>query len=317
MNFKQIEYFVVLSEELNFTKASQRLYVTQQSLSEAIGKLEAEYGVRLFERSRPLKLTEEGSAALEHAKELLKTYQKLEKSLIERDTTESLVFGATRTRNRFITPEILPKFKKQHPNVGIKTITAQLINLEEMLLDGRVDLIMGYDQFQSSEIKAIPIAKERTFLLIPKTLLSEIEPDLSEEMIKARCKGADLKDFKNYPFMFRKKGCYSRKMADSLFEEYGITPNIIYEDDDNDILFNLCLSGIGAMFLSSFLITCGDKKKYIQNGQIYCFPINNDKTTTQIIIGYNKGDDLRPCDKTFVEDFIAVHKKYSRFEDLF
>ena len=136
---------------------------------------------------------------------------------------------------------------------------------------------MGYNQFQSNEIEAIPIAKERTFLLIPKTLLSETEPRLSEEEIKARSKGADLKDFENYPFLFRKKGCYSRKMADSMFEEYEITPNIIYEDDDNDILFNLCLSGIG----------------------------------------YKKGYDLRPCDKTFVEDFIDVHKKYSRFEDLF
>ena len=317
MNIKQIEYFVTLSEELNFTKASQRLFVTQQSLSEAINKLESEYGVKLFERTRPLQLSSAGIAALPLARKALEYYQKLDETLSSFNAEETLTFGATRTRNRFITPEILPQFKKQYPNVGIKMVTNHQASLEQMVLNGHLDLMMGFDGFQSSKMASVEIATERTFLLVSSALLKKTEQRDCEKKIKEWQQGTSVSEFKDYPFLFRSKGCNSRKMADGLFLDCDLSPNIVYEDDDNDILFNLCLSGMGAMFLPSFLILCGSKNDYIRDGQIYCFPLESERTFRKILIGYSAGRKLREFEKTFIEDFLALHRKYNLLETPF
>ena len=57
MNLKSIEYFLITVEEMNFTRAAGRLYISQQALSSHISRLEEEYGIRLFERRPALSLT--------------------------------------------------------------------------------------------------------------------------------------------------------------------------------------------------------------------------------------------------------------------
>ena len=64
MNLKTCQYFVALAEEMNFTKASESLHITQQSLSGSIKHLEEEYGVELFQRKPYLKLTPAGETML-------------------------------------------------------------------------------------------------------------------------------------------------------------------------------------------------------------------------------------------------------------
>ena len=136
----------------------------------------------------------------------------------------------------------------------------------------------------------------------------------SERKIQEWKKGTSVAEFRDYPFLFRSKGCHSRKMADGMFSDCDLTPNIVYEDDDNDILFNLCLSGIGAMFLPSFLILCGSKNDYIRDGQIYCFPLNSERTFRQIVLGYSEGRKLKEFEKSFIQDFISLHNKYDLLE---
>ena len=62
MNLRSLEYFLAAAEELNFTRAAERLFITQQALSSHISKLEEYYGVRLFDRGIPMTLTDAGRA---------------------------------------------------------------------------------------------------------------------------------------------------------------------------------------------------------------------------------------------------------------
>lgn len=69
---RQLQYFVAVAEELNFTRAAERLHVVQQSLSTAIAQLEASLGIRLFERTtRSVRLTSAGGAWLPYARDAL------------------------------------------------------------------------------------------------------------------------------------------------------------------------------------------------------------------------------------------------------
>ena len=67
MTFRNLEYFLAVAEDLSYARAAARLYVSQQTLSEAILRLEAEYGVMLFLRKKPLELTYAGKKFMDYA----------------------------------------------------------------------------------------------------------------------------------------------------------------------------------------------------------------------------------------------------------
>ncbi|MFR8778432.1 MAG: LysR family transcriptional regulator [Enterocloster sp.] len=66
MNFDNYRYFAAAAEELNFTKAARKLFMTQQALSKQIDKMEKEYNTRLFNRETPMSLTPAGECMYRH-----------------------------------------------------------------------------------------------------------------------------------------------------------------------------------------------------------------------------------------------------------
>ena len=83
MNLKTCQYFIALAEEMNFTKASEALHITQQSLSGSIKRLEEEYGIELFQRKPFLKLTPAGETMLFYAKQIERNESQMMASLAD------------------------------------------------------------------------------------------------------------------------------------------------------------------------------------------------------------------------------------------
>lgn len=71
LNFDAYKYFLTAAEELNFTQAAKKLYITQQALSRQIDKLEKTYNVRLFNREPPMSLTAAGKCLYRHIYKLM------------------------------------------------------------------------------------------------------------------------------------------------------------------------------------------------------------------------------------------------------
>ena len=71
MNFDNYRYFAAAAEELNFTKAARKLFMTQQALSKQIDKMEKEYNTRLFNREMPMSLTPAGECMYRHVCRIL------------------------------------------------------------------------------------------------------------------------------------------------------------------------------------------------------------------------------------------------------
>ena len=100
INFLNLEYFLVAAEELNFTKAAKKLFISQQSLSNHISNMEKEFDVILFNRTTPLTLTYAGQALKAKAKQMLElrdeTYREL--ADIKDFSVGQLTLGLSHTR---------------------------------------------------------------------------------------------------------------------------------------------------------------------------------------------------------------------------
>ena len=162
INFLNLEYFLVAAEELNFTKAAKKLFISQQSLSNHISNMEKEFDVILFNRTTPLTLTYAGQALKEKAKQMLElrdeTYRQL--ADIKDFSVGQLTLGLSHTRGRVILPEILPVFKDRFPNIDLKLVEGNSSELADDLLHGNIDLIIDMLPFKVENVETVPICEE-------------------------------------------------------------------------------------------------------------------------------------------------------------
>ena len=118
MEFRRLRYFVAVAEELSFTRAAERLYTSQPSLSEQIRCLEESLGLVLFIRSpRKVELTEVGRIFLEEARLVLRQveYAVARAQSAGEKARESLTIGFVPSAEVQIFPVVIPALRLQHP----------------------------------------------------------------------------------------------------------------------------------------------------------------------------------------------------------
>ncbi|MHC9294784.1 LysR substrate-binding domain-containing protein [Mycobacterium sp. LTG2003] len=141
MELRQLEYFVAVAEEANFTRAAQRVHVAQPAVSAQIRRLEREFGQQLFDRSRrAVRLTAAGQAALPHARAALAAVADARTAVDELgDLVRGSIAVGTVTAHDFDMAGLLAEFHTAHPLVGITLGTDDSDALIEGVLSGRLD----------------------------------------------------------------------------------------------------------------------------------------------------------------------------------
>ena len=120
ISFLNLQYFLLLSEELNFNNTAKKLHVTQQTLSGHIKKMEHDLGVKLFNYGPPLEITPAGLLLKAHAEVLLNQMKKMEMDIAKFKTSQSgsLKLGCTFSRAQFMMPAIIRDFQQKYPLVA-------------------------------------------------------------------------------------------------------------------------------------------------------------------------------------------------------
>ena len=252
INFLNLEYFLVAAEELNFTKAAKQLFISQQSLSNHISNMEKEFGVVLFNRTSPLTLTYAGQALKKRARQLLalkdETYREL--ADIKDFSVGRLTIGLSHTRGRVILPEILPTYREQFPNIELHLMEGNSTMLDNGLLHGDVDLIIGMLPFKVENVGTVPICEEEILLAVSDAVLERSFPGHLEE-IKARLnEHTDLSLLSRCPFLLINEGNRVRTLADEMLEDAQITPRIVLETENIETVLALAIRGNGDHLLS-------------------------------------------------------------------
>ncbi|MBQ2751041.1 MAG: LysR family transcriptional regulator [Oscillospiraceae bacterium] len=302
MNFLNLKYFMVVAQEMSFTKAAEKLYLSQQSLSGHIRRLEAECGTPLFERNPKLKLTYAGTCVLRHAAKILDLESQMTMQLSDIANLRSghLSIGTSHTRGRIILPMVLPAYIQRYPTIELITHNGLSDELEGLLLEGELDLMIAFPPFKSAIIETVPVMKERLCLVVPANIMEMAFPNVKAADSYFKQNGADISAFAELPFIMIKRGRI-RNMINRYLEENDISPRIVMEHADLETLLELATRGAGVAFcFESFarhpMFSVEDKNRR----RPYIFPLRDPKLTSTLAIAFHKERYLSKAAKDFI-----------------
>ena len=204
MNFQRLRYFVVVAEELNFSRAAERLRMAQPPLSYQIKRLEEELGVQLFHRTkRSVRLTDAGRLLLVEARGLL-VHAEQTASVVHRvgqGEVGRLTVGFVPSAANRVLPPILRAFGERFPSVELLLREVDPDRLLGGLSDGRVDVGFLYLPFEEDSLDSRPVSRETFVAALPDTHPLSNKPwvslsALAEEpfVLTPRYQGAGLRD---------------------------------------------------------------------------------------------------------------------------
>lgn len=143
LDLRRIRHFVVLAETLNYRKASQLLHMTQPPLTVSIQKLEAELGVRLFERdAKGVQLTRAGQATLAEARRILQHAEAFAEmaALAESGRAGQLRIGFTGSATQGVLQRLVPRFRAEFPRVELVLREGSSMGIVQSLATGDIDV---------------------------------------------------------------------------------------------------------------------------------------------------------------------------------
>lgn len=247
MNFLNLEYFLVTAEELNFTRAAKRLYISQQSLSKHIANLEEHFGLRLFDRTPPMTLTPAGLSLMTQAKRLLalKNETELELHDIKDFRSGSLSLGVTHARGTVILPLVLPPFHKAFPQIKLRLFEGTSQQLDEALLAGKVDLTIGFKPSDAPQVESEVLLAEKSVLVVPHQILKAYLPKQFQPYSTKTVPVLEL--LRNCPFVTISASTWAGAMFERYCRRMSVTPRIVIETVNIATMVALCLEGMGAI----------------------------------------------------------------------
>ena len=170
MDLRRWRYFAVLAEEMHFTRAAERLFVSQPSLSQQIRAFEAELGVALLDRSGPrFTLTEAGRVAAAEARELLDRLERARGVVAAagRGETGRLRIAYTRSAPGPLAGDLVAAYRDRHPDVEIELETGWTVLNLARLAAGEIDVGFVRPPVAGPGIEVAVVGTEEVLIALP------------------------------------------------------------------------------------------------------------------------------------------------------
>ena len=236
--FFQLRCFVTVAEELNFTRAAQRLNMTQPPLSRQIKLLDSSICLTLLERNkRTVRLTSAGASFRSAASDLL---ERAEQAVLiarqaERGEAGTLTMGFVPSAALEFVPRIVTALKRDLPDVRFTPIEMMSYEISESLQSGGLDLGLTRTVGGSPSIQTTRLVREPFVLAIPKGHQLDQPGVAAAEML-------DELDFIGYS---SERGGYLREIHTAIFAAVGVRPNLVQEVSQTQTLVSLVNTGLG------------------------------------------------------------------------
>ncbi|MBQ3425055.1 MAG: LysR family transcriptional regulator [Clostridia bacterium] len=298
MNLMYLQEFLVLAETCSFAEAAQRLYMNQSTLSKHIKALETELGVTLFDRStRQVAITPYGEHLLPYARQIEALTFRYESELAQR-VGNLLTVGTIPTMTEYDIVHLILRFKEQHPEIRLKIVEDDTVELKKGLLAQKFDLAFlrdGNPPFSTlsavdEQLVKIPYQSDRVVAVIPRG-----HPLFGLESVT-------LPQLKGHRLCMLKEGTLLYEICVRACQAADIVPNVFFESHRIGNIIDMCLQGgCIALLLDQHLLGSSTARRI--RASALCIAPVTPMISTSIALSYLKKDPLSAPAQAFVSFF--------------
>lgn len=245
MTDKEILYISTIAQCSSITKAAEKLFISQPSLTQALHRIEAEWGAELFLRGQGgLRLTEAGRIYLHAASQMADLYQQLQQEVSETSARMrgQMSLGITPFQGGILLPSFLSQYHKRFPEMKLSVVENTSAQLEQMILNGQIDLAVLHSPLTDYRLGYDTLYREDFYLAVPvfskDHAAAEGEIPLITPRVLAKQKLVMLSSSQRI-----------RQIADSICLTAGIKPKIQFTTSNFMTALGLTARGLGATFI--------------------------------------------------------------------
>jgi DNA-binding transcriptional LysR family regulator len=286
MELRQLEYFVAVAEEANFTRAAERVNISQSGVSAQVRQLERELGHDLFDRSgRSVRLTGMGTAVLPYARAALEA---VDGARLTVDQLAGLVHGQVNVGMVSgcalpLLAELLAEFHGRYPGVAIALTEGGSDHMVGSLLDGRLDLALIGSA--GAETPGIDVA-----VVVDEALVAAVSPD---DPLASRRTMA-VADLREQPLVCLPRGTGVRTALDAACARAGFEPRIVFEVSALPMAAELAGLGLGLAILPTSTARA-------HRPALHVLPLGRPSVRSRLELAWSPAEATNPAARVLIE----------------
>lgn len=292
----------------SFTKAAQKLFISQPSLSAMVKKAEDELGSAIFDRtSSPLGLTEEGQAYIEFIQQSMQNEESLEEKLSDiRNLNKGRIrLGGSNYVLSSIVPGVLKHIRLKHPRIQIELVEEGSFVLHKLLENGELDLVIDSFEAENNTFACYKLLEETILLAVPR------EDPVNHELERFQVKRHHIRE-RDYSdvilpqeqteallrkqFVLLKAENNMHQLAVNTFRQYGIQPDVSLLLDQLVTSLQYTEAGLGCSFVTDTLFRYGNREN---NVCLYAF--NGNKIHRNMSIVHKRNKYVSNASRLFIQ----------------
>jgi DNA-binding transcriptional LysR family regulator len=305
--FHELRYVYQVYQDRSFSKAAQKLYISQPSLSAMVKRAEQRIGGQIFDRSlSPIGVTPIGREYIRTAERIMEMEENFSQFMSDEThcLTGIIAIGGTTLFTSYILPPLLSKFSSLYPGVELRVHETHTVKLLRELSDGELDLVADNGDFDPMLYTRVPFRKERLLLMVPADSPQNDDVRASRltagdicanRHLRSVVPAVSLASFEEQPFLLLKEGNDTRARADQLCAVAGFRPKIKLLLDQQITSYNLACYGMGAAFISDTLV-----KHVPPVSNIWFYRLDNELIRRDICFYYRRSRTLTSATLEFM-----------------
>lgn len=297
MEIRLLEYFVAVCEELHFTKAAEKLNISQPSLSQQIHILESNLGTQLFKRvGRKVYMTQSAEILLHHTHRIFSEIKQAKDKINQLENLElgNITIGCTRN---FSLNSFIIKFHQKYQGINISLVDSPHKNIIKNVLNNQYDFGITYLPVKEPQLESQLLFKTEFTLVV------------SDQHKLADVPFVTIEDLQSIPLILLPKEYYTRQLIDQYCHNKGITLTPLFEVSDVHSLYEMALPNMGVTIGTILSTLFMEGKNNSNTRQIPIIDsIHNLIPQHELGIIYRKDHKMSSLSKAFLEDLIEHYR---------
>lgn len=259
MEIRHLKLIREVAETKSLTKAKDALFLSQSALSHQLKEIENQLGTQLFHRvNKQLILTNAGKMVLDSAERILKDLERTELSIKKYVSGTS---GTLRLATQCYTcyhwlPSLMTEFKKEFPNVEIEIFHNNDADVEDQVLEGKIDLAIIYENSERQNVDYHELFRDEIFALVPAG-----HPWTKKEYVEA-------KDFEGENIIIHSYPLESVSLFSQVLIPEGIKPNRVMQVQVTEAVVEMVKTGMGVNVMAKWIV-----EPYLKDNQLALVPV--------------------------------------------